>query len=111
MSQLKVVSEEKFREVFGPKLGQHIDRSVVVLNDFGPQLSYDVANVMLHAADKGKEDEVLTILEKHWKEHLQFQHPDIRGTVESMPGVNQTQQMFLRICKETLALTLAATAA
>jgi len=105
MSQLQVVSEERFREVLGTKLGQHLDRAVTVLNNFGPKLSYDVANVMLHAVDKGNEDEVLTILEKHWEEHLQFQHPEIRGTVESMPGVNQTQQTFLRICQQTLALT------
>ena len=111
MSQLQIVSEEQFREVFGTKLGQHLDRAVTVLNNFGPRLSYDVANVMLHAVDKGKEDEVLTILEKHWKEHLQFQHPEIRGTVESMPGINQTQQTFLRICEQTLALTPAAVVA
>jgi hypothetical protein len=108
MSKLKAVNEKLFREILGTKLGQHIDRAVAVLNNFGPKLSYDVANVMLHAVDKGKEDEVLTILEKHWEEHLQFQHPEIRGTVESMPGINKTHQVFLRICQETLALTPAA---
>jgi len=111
MSQLQIVSEDRFRKVLGTKLGQYLDRAVSVLNNFGPKLSYDVANVMLHAVDKGKENEVLTILEKHWEEHLQFQHPNIRGTVESMPGVNQTQQMFIRICEQTLALTPTATAA
>jgi hypothetical protein len=104
MSEFKTVSEDSFREVFGTKLGQHLDRAVAVLNNFGPKLSFDVTNVMLHAVDKGKEDEVLTILEKHWEEHLQFQHPKIRGTVASVFGVNQTQQTFVRICEQTLAL-------
>lgn len=110
MSQLKVVSEEQFREIFGENLGPHLDRAVSVLNNFGSKLSYDFANVMLHAVDMGKEDEVLTILEKHWEEHLQFQHPEIRGTVENVPGINQTKQIFLQICLQTLALTTIATA-
>lgn len=105
INQLKTINEKQFREVLGRRLGRHLDRAVNVLNNFGPKLSYDVTNVMLHATDKGKEDEVLTILEKHWEEHLQFQHPEIRGMVESMPGVNQTQQTFLRICEQTLGLT------
>lgn len=111
MSQLEALNETRFREILGTKLGKFLDRAVTVLNNFGPKLSYDVANMMLHAADKGKVDEVLTILEKHWEEHLHFQHPEIRGTVESLPGINQTQQTFLRICQEVLGLTPTAEAA
>jgi hypothetical protein len=104
MSQLKAVSETRFRELLAAGLGQYIDRAVVVLNNYGARLSFDVANVMLYAAEKGKVEEVLGIMEKHWEEHLNFQHPDIRGLVVDM-GVNLTQQMFLKICKETLGLT------
>ncbi len=112
MSRLKTVSADQFRKILSAKRAEHVDRAVAILNNFGPRLSYDVQNVILHAVDKGKEKEheVLTILERHWNEELQFQHPDIRGTVESMPGVNQTQQTFLRIYQETLALTPTATA-
>lgn len=102
--QIKVVTEEQFREILGAKLGQYADRAVSILNNFGPRLSYDVTNVMLHAVDKAKEEEVLAILEKHWEEDLQYQHPEVRGTLERASG-NKTQQTFIKICQETLALT------
>lgn len=103
MSQLMVVNEEQFRELLGARLGQNIDRAICIFINFGPTLSYDVTNIMLHAVDRGKEGEVLAILEEHWEKYLQFQYP--RGTVESMSGVNVTEQTFLRICQQILALT------
>ncbi|MCX6813696.1 MAG: hypothetical protein NT078_00480 [Candidatus Azambacteria bacterium] len=68
-------------------------------------MSYDVTNVFLHAVDKGKVEEVLETLEKHYESHLQFQHPNIRGTVsDNLLGVNPTEIMFLRLCRHTLDL-------
>ncbi len=87
-------------------LGIHTDRAVVVLNNFGPNLSYDVTNVLLHAVEKEKVDEVLATMEKHWETHLHFHHPDIRGLVaDGLLCVNPTKAMFVRICAHTLALT------
>lgn len=107
MQQPQIISERQFREVLEAGLGRYVDRAraLTILKNFGERLSYDVTNIMLHAADKDKAEEVLCILEKHWEDHLQFQHPEIRGTVESMPGINLTQRMFLDVCTETLALT------
>ena len=105
MGQLEAISEEQFRALLGTKLGQHLERTVAVLTNFGPRLSFDVANVMLHAADKSKVVEVLDILEKHWNEHLKFQHLEIRGLIAGEFGINLTQQTFLKICQETLGLT------
>ena len=68
-------------------------------------MSYDVANVLLHAADQGKVEEILGLLEEHYKTHLQFQHPEIRGTVkDALLGVNPTQDVFLRLCRVNLKL-------
>jgi len=106
MQQLQtIISEKQFREILETGLENHIDRALTTFNNFGKMLSYDVTNVMPHAVDKKKVEEVLSTLEKHWEEHLQYQHPEIRGTVESMPGVNLTQRMFLDVCTKALALT------
>lgn len=105
MNEIKVVSERQFREILGLSLGQNIERAGHVLKNYGSRLSWDVCNVMLHAVDQHKSDEVLTVLEEHWVEHLQFQHPKIRGTVSNCFGVNETQLTFLRICNQILALT------
>ena len=99
------VNEQQFCEIFQSKLGDSWDRALTVFRNYGEILAYDVTNVLLHATDQGKADEVLGILEKHYESHLKFQHPEIRGTVEdSLLGVNPTQNMFLRICQQTLSL-------
>ncbi|MEK7062192.1 MAG: hypothetical protein AAB940_00415 [Patescibacteria group bacterium] len=96
-------TEKQFEEFFKLKLGEHYERALIVFTQYGKLLSWDVTNVLLHASDKGKVDDVLTELEEHWKEHLQFQHPEIRGTVESgLFGLNKTRTMFLQICQNIL---------
>ncbi len=54
MSQPKVVSETRFRELLADIVEQHINRAVTVFNNYGARLSLDVTNVMLHAIEKGK---------------------------------------------------------
>ena len=99
------VSEQQFSEVLQSRLGASWDRALTVFRNYGENLTYDVTNGLLHAADNGKVDDVLGILEEHYQSHLQFQHPEIRGTVEErLLGVNPTRTMFLRICQETLGL-------
>ena len=99
------INEEQFRNILQSKLGASWDRALTVFCNYGPNLGYDVTNVLLQAADQEKVDEVLDILEEHYQSHLQYQHPDIRGTVgDRLFGVNPTQMMFLRICQQTLGL-------
>lgn len=62
------------------------ERASKVFDDYGPNLAFDVFNIMLHAIGLEKIPEVLVILEQHYREHLSFQHPEIRGTVEGMSG-------------------------
>jgi hypothetical protein len=99
------ITEEQFEELFKAKLGGHYERALKIFKHYGTLLSWDVTNILFHAADQGKVDTVLTELEKHWEEHIQFQHPEIRGTVnDAGTGVNKTQQMFLHLCQDILQL-------
>ena len=100
-----VVTETQFEGLFKEKLGEHYKRALTIFTQYGKLLSWDVANVLLHAVDKGKVEDVLAELEKHWEKHLQSQHPEIRGTVEDrLLGVNKTRTMFLQICQNVLQL-------
>ena len=98
------VSEEDFQEILQAKLGSDWERASKVFREFGANRAIDVVNVLLHAVDKNKVDEVLGILEEHYQKHLQFQHPEIRGAVSNDLGINETEKMFLGICKVTLGL-------
>ena len=100
------VTKDNFRELLQGKLGSFYQRAEKIFDNFGPKLAYDVTNVLLHAADQGKEktEEVLGLLEKHFEEHLKYQHPEIRGTVHGSLGVNETQVMFTNICEKVLGL-------
>ena len=99
------INEQQFRDILQSKLGASWERALAVFRNCGPNLGYDVTNVLLHAADQGKVDEVLAIIEDHYRSHLQYQHPKIRGTVgDRLLGVNPTQAMFLRLCQQTLGL-------
>jgi len=100
---VRSVSEADFVKLFKKELGEHYQRALTVYKNYGPKLSYDVTNVLLHALDKNKVEEVLTILEKHWNEHLQYQHPEIKGRVKIF-GQNPTEKIFLEICEITLGL-------
>jgi hypothetical protein len=102
--KLNVFDEKRFREEVGESLGNDLERAVIVLNNFGPRLSADVTNVILHAIDKKMVAEVLALLEEHWEKYLCYQHPSVRGTVRSWSGINETKALFLRICQEVLKL-------
>ena len=86
-----IVTEKKFSQIFSEKIGEEYERAFSVFQNYGKNLSYDVANVLLHAIGQKKVNEVLQELEKHYKEHLYSQLPEIRGTVEDrLLGVNKT---------------------
>lgn len=99
------VNAEEFQAALKPRLGDLWERALTIFAFYGENLSFDVTNVLSHAADQDKVEEVLKILEEHYESHLRFQHPEIRGTVEDLLlGVNPTQAMFLRIFEDTLGL-------
>ena len=96
----------KVKERLKERLGSLHKRAELIFKNYGEELSFDVANVLMHATDQGKEiiKEVLALLEKHFDEHLIYQHPNIRGTVYNSLGINKTKVMFLDICEKTLGL-------
>jgi len=99
------VTEKDFQELLETGLGDLYPRALTVFHNCGSLLSFDVANVLIHAHDQGREktEEVLGILEEHYEKRLQFQHPEIRGTVQNL-GVNPTEQLLLHICQRVLSL-------
>lgn len=102
------LTEEKFTELLQGRLTPpHWKRALATFRACGRNLALDVTNVLLHAAKEGadKVDEMLAIIEEHEREHLCFQHPDIRGMVSNaLLGTNPTEYMFLRICRDVLKL-------
>ena len=92
------VSEEDFRLVLEWQLGGQFDRAMTVFRGYGKHLRFQVYTTMVLASAYGKVPEVLKLLEKHFENHLGFQHPDIRGLISNrLLGVNETHQMFIRI--------------
>ncbi len=102
------VTEEKFADILQEKLGGSWEQALKIFHNYGILLSFDVANMLWWAVDKGKVDEVLEILERHWDDHLQYQHPDVRGLLADSLGINRTQSTLLRICTDVLELEPAA---
>ena len=108
------VSEMK--EILKEKLDSLYKRAEIIFISYGKGLSFDAANVLIHAADQGEEkiEEVLTLLEEHkeyldsLKKHLNkdpaYQHPDIRGRRHEIIGFSKTQEMFSDIYKSVLGL-------
>lgn len=100
----KKITKDLFDNLLKVKLGEQYSRALTIFKNYGKFLSFDVVNVLIHASEKDKIEDVLGELEKHWEEHLQYQHPDIRGTVHEMLGLNKTELMFLHVCKNILKL-------
>lgn len=102
-----VVSEESFEELLKPKLEESYVRALDLFNNCGPNISFDVTNVLYLASSQGKEklDEVLDRLEEHYEKHLYYQDPEIRGIVrDNLLDINPTEVVFLRICTDVLGL-------
>lgn len=105
MSETKI-TKDQFMELFKKKLGDLYERAEKTFGNFGVFSSWNITNVLAHASDQGREKtlEVLAILEKHFNDHLQFQHPEIRGTVCDSFAFNKTDKMFLDVCQDVLKL-------
>ena len=101
---MQPIDEKQFQELLQHKLGESWERALAVFKNYNPPLGFDVSNMLLHATEKGKVNEVLSALEKHFEKHLQFQHPKLRGRMTDALGTNQTEQMMLDICQRVLEL-------
>lgn len=101
------ITAEQFEQYVAKKIASQAEagRARRIFSSYGPATAWDVTNVLMHAIDLGKIDEVLAILEKHFDEHLKFQHPEIRGRVID-GAVNPTKVMFRSICADTLRLAM-----
>ncbi len=101
------ITAEQFEQHVAKKIASQGDagRARRVFSSYGPALAWDATNVLMHAIDLEKLPEVLVILEKHFDDHLKFQHPEIRGRVVD-GAVNQTKAMFRSICTDTLKLAM-----
>ncbi len=99
LAEDRVISEDNFVELVGEKLNiLQFSRTLDLFRKFGPRLSWDVTNVLLYAAEQDKAQDVLNILENHFKADLSFQHPDARGLNK------RTEIMFHDLCVKTLGL-------
>lgn len=76
----------------------------VLLSEYGDRLRYAVANAALHARDAGKLEAVVSMMDEHLTQDLQFQHPEIRGRVTSLVSGNKTDLLFKRIFEDVLGL-------
>ena len=94
------VTENEFHKLLHGKLEDNYQRALEIFKKYGKVSPVDVTTVLLHSADKDKVDEVLSILEKHWSEQIEHQHPDTRGVVVT----KATGIMFIGICQDTLGL-------
>lgn len=101
------ITAEQFEQHVAKKIASQAEagRARRIFSSYGPATAWDVTNVLMHAIDLGKLLEVLAILEKHFDDHLKFQHPEIKGRVVD-GAVNPTKVMFRSICTDTLKLAM-----
>lgn len=96
----QTVTAEKFDLLMLPKLGSNFERAKKVFEGLGEGLSWDVTNVLLHAVEQGKVDEVLVALEKHYEKDAKLQHPEFRGSKFDAKG----RAAFMHIVHDILHL-------
>lgn len=97
------VSQERFDEIRGP-LGEFYERALTIFSNFGGHCSRNVSLIFQYAVEQEKVEEVLGILEEHWKNYLQGVHLDLRGMQQDAEGVNPTKAVFYQIYQEILGL-------
>ena len=97
---------EVFQELLGKKLTEEqMTQAIQLFEGGGNQpLTLAITNALMQVADKDKVDEVLQIIQKHFSDHLVYQHPEIRGQIVKFGG-NPTDVLFLHIYEDVLELT------
>lgn len=86
---------EGFRGVFSEKAGRLWLKSERMFVEYGPVLSVAVASLLMYAEEDDKLDTMLTKLEEHLRDDLQYQHPDLRGKLIITPAYQNRSLIFL----------------
>lgn len=61
------ISEQQFQELLQPKLGASTDRALGLFRRYDVDLRRSFVNVLLHASDQERTEEVLEMLEKQYE--------------------------------------------
>ncbi len=99
------VNDDQFRERLETKLEDFWDRAFTIFRRYRKLYSYKVFTALSYAVAQGKVHKVLTRLEWHYMDHIQHHHPETLGTIKIL-GVNPTEEVFRKIYKDVLELTL-----
>lgn len=111
MAEIPVITKEKFVECLEKKVldlgGTGLWSRVLAFFEEcenSPPLAWDVTNIFMYAVDQGKDkvEEVLELLKEHYEDHLQGQHPEIRGQVAGDFNVNLTHELLTKIRDDVL---------
>lgn len=100
---LQVITEDVFETSLKDKLGSDWDTALELFRSYRPQLSLAFTSALLYATEQDKITEVLDKLKEHFEKRLNYQHPDIRGTIAIM-GTNPTEVFFEELFSKTLGL-------
>jgi hypothetical protein len=92
---------EGFRNAFSVKAGSSWPRVEKIFVDYGPVLSVAVASALVYAEEAGKLGEYLDKLDKHYKDDLSYQHPELRGRLIITPAEKNRSLIFVEslICE------------
>ena len=101
VTEWEEVPLEGFRNLFAAKAGPLWSKAEKIFTDYGPVLSVAVASVLAYAEEAGKLREYMDKLEKHYKDDLHYQHPDLRGRLIITPAEKNRSLVFVEslICE------------
>lgn len=71
--------EEMFRKKAGKDFAKHWPKVEHLYKEYGPVLSIPIGSALLYAAEDKRLEWCIELLEQHFKDDLQYQHPELRG--------------------------------
>jgi hypothetical protein len=106
---MATISEERLRaslliEGLYP-LGKDWERAVDIFQNYGPEFSFGVATVLIYAVGRKKIEEVMNILEEHYRKRPRIRNPRMRGADKRTLDPVDTEKKILYIYKEVLGIS------
>lgn len=89
------VSFEFFRVIFQRKAGELWSRVEMLFKEYGSVLSFPVCSALMYAQQDGKLPWCIELLEKHLKDGLSYQQPDLQGRLIIVDNQINQSEMFL----------------